>query len=1144
MYLNGIDFPNKIVDAIKEDQLVIFAGAGVSMGAPTLLPNFEKLVEMIAEDTGEKKKKQESCEVFLGRLKQKGIPVNQDTADIILSQGKKHNNLHEAIINLFTELQKIKIVTTNYDQMFEQVCGEKGFTPRIYNAPALPLGNDFDGIVHLHGNVCEPQYMVVTDEDFGKAYLTNEYASRFLVQLFSKYDVLFISYSYTDIILNYLTRAMPYSSERKRYILTSDRKNDWEALGIIPIYYPKNAYGQMGVGIKKLGDRINRSTLDWKHLFEQISTDPPLDPTVNAEIDYCLNHISLCRIMANCINGKKWLDYLEKKDIFKKIFLRKAQFEERDEIWMKWLIMNFVGQDDESLRLLIERNNNILSVLFSKQLLIQLQVNHEKISDENFQSYLLILDNDIVDDYDIIELMKILYDKQKYEMCFHVFKKLFHFAFILKKSYFSRDGNVINTHQFQVDYHVAYELWKKYRTDFLFRFSTEILFFSKEIFEDLFRGYSSFIHGVLYGEKITEPWELIGLDIERSNGIFNLSTEIVLSDMFFESMQKVEEENITFARSFLDFCLSSKSITILRIGLKSLRESNAYTAEEKLDILLTRRFLDSIFLKEQVYRITQAIFNDISPRRQDEIFDIYAAKYKNDDEELFNWCFWIQQVCKTNTRINEIVDQNSKYIPKKHPELIIYSESYMMEDKSPISADKMNQMSSYELLDYIYKFVENRFDEISRLGLLREFSQSITNKYDRIKEIIIIGINNGLIQDDTWDFLIDSVEKSSFSDSERIDLLQRLTSDIERIKKPYRIAAFLYNLVQRDTIKTNYLEYKEYLLLISKTIFDNRETVDACNNAIGEPVFNTTVGMILLCWVTLLSYESQNQFPDVYRKNFEMSLSLSSEEKNISIQVVAGNFNLFYYHDRKWTQTILLPMFIGNNKNQYLYAWKGVAFFSKWLNPELANVWAPVYLRAVSKMRLMDERTRRLFIDLYVLLLFNHVEAPTKKYIPDFYRSAQPIDIDHFVESIDKHIHDMDKDEKNMLWDKWLRRYLENRINNRPVKLTMEEKKALFILLPKLEDHFDEATKILLKGDFPSELSHLFWYQLDNGDFANKNPDSTALIIGKYLTAGEGPVYFTHHMLNILRNFCNNLDNTKWNKMYEKIISRNPDFVS
>lgn len=1142
MYLNGIDFPNKIIDAIKEDQLVIFAGAGVSRGKPTLLPGFEELAEMVAEDTGEKKKKKESCEVFLGRLKQKGIPVNQDTADIILSRGEKHNNLHEAIINLFTDLQKIKIVTTNYDQMFEQVCHEKSFTPRIYNAPALPLGNDFDGIVHLHGNVSDPQYMVVTDEDFGKAYLTNEYASRFLVQLFSKYDVLFISYSYTDIILNYLTRAMPYSSERKRYILTDDRKNDWEALGIIPIYYPRRAYGQMGEGIKKLGDRINRSNLDWKHLFEQISTDPPLDPTVNAEIDYCLNHISLCRIMANCITGKKWLEYLEKKNIFKNVFSRNVQFEECDEIWMKWLISNFVGLDDESLRHLIARNNNILSVLFSQQLIIQLQVNHEKISDDCFQSYILILDNDIVNDYDIMALMSILYDKQKYEMCFHVFKKLFHFAFILKKDYFSRDGNVINTHQFHTDYHIAYELWKKYRTDFLSRFSTEILFFSKELFEDLFRCYSSFFHRVLYGENITEPWELIGLDIERSNGIFNLSTEIVLTDMFFEAIQIAEVDNITFARSFLDFCLCSKSITVLRIGLKSLRESNAYSADEKLNILLKRGFLDSVFLKEQVYRITQAIFNDISAKRQDELFDIYAAKYENDDVELYNWCYWIQQVCKTNVHINTIVDQNKNIPPKKHPELIIYSESYCMEDKSPISAEAMSQMSAYDLLDYINKFDEEGFSEISRLGLLREFRNSIADKYDRVKEIINIENKSRIIRDDTWNYLIESIEKSSFSDNEHIELLQKLTDVIDRIKKPYRLASYLYNFIQRDTIKNNYFQHRDYLLQISKQIFDNRENITTNDNVIGESVFSSTIGIILLSRVTLLSYEPQNEFSEIYRENFETCLSLSSEEKNISIQVIAGYFNFFYYRDRKWTEKILLPMFYGTNSKQYVYAWKGISLFSRWLNPELADVWAPIYLKAVSKMKLMEDSARRSFIDLYILLLFNYVDSPTKKYIPFFYRVAEPDDIHHFIESIDRHIKDMENNEKNKLWDKWLRRYLENRSNNRPVNMAMKEKKALIMLLPKLEDQFDEATKILCKGYMPSEIDHYFWYQLDNGSFANKNPESIAIIIKKIMASDQDPIYFTQHMKNIVRDLRKNLDNTEWNKIYEIIISRNPDF--
>lgn len=39
MYISGINFPNDIIDAVNEGNLVAFAGAGVSMGAPTLLPN-------------------------------------------------------------------------------------------------------------------------------------------------------------------------------------------------------------------------------------------------------------------------------------------------------------------------------------------------------------------------------------------------------------------------------------------------------------------------------------------------------------------------------------------------------------------------------------------------------------------------------------------------------------------------------------------------------------------------------------------------------------------------------------------------------------------------------------------------------------------------------------------------------------------------------------------------------------------------------------------------------------------------------------------------------------------------------------------------------------------------------------------------
>ncbi|HKM33674.1 MAG TPA: hypothetical protein VJY54_02910 [Lachnospiraceae bacterium] len=68
MFLNDIEYPNQILDAIKEDKLVVFAGDGVSVDSPTCLPDFNKMAEQISAGTGLVRSKGTSCEVFLGNL--------------------------------------------------------------------------------------------------------------------------------------------------------------------------------------------------------------------------------------------------------------------------------------------------------------------------------------------------------------------------------------------------------------------------------------------------------------------------------------------------------------------------------------------------------------------------------------------------------------------------------------------------------------------------------------------------------------------------------------------------------------------------------------------------------------------------------------------------------------------------------------------------------------------------------------------------------------------------------------------------------------------------------------------------------------------------------------------------------------------
>lgn len=52
MKIDGVDFPQPLLDALRDGRLVVFAGAGVSMGPPSDLPGFRRLAKQVAEGPG------------------------------------------------------------------------------------------------------------------------------------------------------------------------------------------------------------------------------------------------------------------------------------------------------------------------------------------------------------------------------------------------------------------------------------------------------------------------------------------------------------------------------------------------------------------------------------------------------------------------------------------------------------------------------------------------------------------------------------------------------------------------------------------------------------------------------------------------------------------------------------------------------------------------------------------------------------------------------------------------------------------------------------------------------------------------------------------------------------------------------------
>ena len=107
MKISAIDFPNALLTALRDSKLVVFAGAGVSMGEPAYLPNFKDLANSIAQGTGEASQEHEPEDRFLGRLSHKGVDVHALAAEKLkkndLGETPKPTRLHRDLLRLYAQ---------------------------------------------------------------------------------------------------------------------------------------------------------------------------------------------------------------------------------------------------------------------------------------------------------------------------------------------------------------------------------------------------------------------------------------------------------------------------------------------------------------------------------------------------------------------------------------------------------------------------------------------------------------------------------------------------------------------------------------------------------------------------------------------------------------------------------------------------------------------------------------------------------------------------------------------------------------------------------------------------------------------------------------------------------------------------------
>lgn len=242
-----VELPQELLDAHAEGRLVFFVGAGASYAAPSSLPLFEDLAITLGAEAGKPYTKPaegagEPLDRFLGGLTHLTPPyaVHERAHAVLTPTTSTPNDWHDAIVRLAAAYGNPRIVTTNFDDHLDAAALAAGVTfSEKWIGPALPLGHTVAGLVHLHGSVTRGhEELVLTDKDLGQAYLSEAWATRFLLKLFGGNVVVFLGYGLTDPTMRYLTLGLPSGASLYAFTRTSESTSpDWARLGVTTVAF-------------------------------------------------------------------------------------------------------------------------------------------------------------------------------------------------------------------------------------------------------------------------------------------------------------------------------------------------------------------------------------------------------------------------------------------------------------------------------------------------------------------------------------------------------------------------------------------------------------------------------------------------------------------------------------------------------------------------------------------------------------------------------------------------------------------------------------------------------------------------------------------------------------------------------------------
>ncbi|MDE0115149.1 MAG: DUF4020 domain-containing protein [bacterium] len=705
-----VEVPGELVSAHAEGRLVLFVGAGASIGPPSGLPTFRELAETLCEESQELPPEDGvAIDKVLGNLKGKGVDVHQRVKAIIDNDESSPNDLHKAIADL-AAAKRPRIITTNYDRHLSTSLDERsGSGFEEYPSLAFPQREGFTGIVYLHGSVKEPaEHLVVTDADFGKAYLEAPWtAAQFLSGVFRSSTVLFVGYSHDDTLMEYLARSLP-ARETDRFALCQQDETEsrlWHQRGITPISY--GGHEALPELLQKWAKRARMGVLEHRQRVEGIARGtPPLSREDESCLLEAVKAPEQVRFFTESARGEEWLRWAKDLPDFKRIFDSRAELQAND-LWIRWFVEHFALSDDPELRQeafsIFHQHGGVFSPGLWNRLAMQcwkpLKDGGDAAKDAKRWLPLLIRQVPLGGNQRLEWLLSDCDLGRDRQAVLLLLDKLLEPQPVLSRyAYFGEEARLEPGLEGS-----TWELWTYWRSSLRHNMSDEALASSVAVILDRHLRAAHLI--AASSSDPNQAW--LGLSFARSAIEDHEQDEAsrherigLLIDVARDTLEALLEYHPELAEHYLRSWNNTQMPLLQRLAIHGWAERRDVTADEKITKLCNSGWVSGSGLGHEAMRLAAVALPEASTETINGLVAHIEAVLRGEDEfserRVYKWLAWIVQHSSTATAakqsLSAIQSRNPEWQPLDHPDFLSWSWADTVEPSNPGSPEDLHQM--------------------------------------------------------------------------------------------------------------------------------------------------------------------------------------------------------------------------------------------------------------------------------------------------------------------------------------------------------------------------------------------------------------------------------------------------------------------